>query len=156
MGVTHPSREECGRELMLMFPSNSKMSVLIFVLFVSVKNVETLTTTIQTAIFFPPVPLSHPPSFTVSLSLFYLLWLLPYSWADLAPSRQVRVQKHQPWLSVCIIHDLPLLTGQFFSIQILGEVQSGLHSLSWLLAIDHKWGTQVLNKRRGFMSELPR
>lgn len=54
MGVTHPSREECGRGLMLMFHSNSKMSTLIFVLFVSVKNVETLTTTIQAARFFFP------------------------------------------------------------------------------------------------------
>lgn len=52
MGVTHPSREECGRELMLMFHSNSKISTLIFVLFVSVKNLETLTRTIQTAVFF--------------------------------------------------------------------------------------------------------
>lgn len=43
MGVTHPSREGCGRELMLMFHSNSKMSILIFVSFVSVENLETLT-----------------------------------------------------------------------------------------------------------------
>lgn len=119
MGVTHPSREECGRELMLMFHSNSKISTLIFVLFVSVKNLETLTRTIQPAVFFFPEPPSHPPSFTVSLSLFYLAWLLPYSWPDLTPSRQVRVQEHQPRFSVCIIHDLPLLTGQLFSIQIL-------------------------------------
>lgn len=63
MGVTHPSREECGRGLMLMFHSNSKMSTLIFVLFVSVKNVETLTTTIQAARFFfspPYLFLIHP------------------------------------------------------------------------------------------------
>lgn len=57
--------------------------------------------------------------------------------------------------SVCIIHELPLLSGQLFSIQIPDEVQSGLHSPSWLLAIDHKRGTQVLNKRRGFMSKPP-
>lgn len=44
-----------------------------------------------------------------------------------------------------------LSRGQLFSIQIPDVVQSVLHSLSWLLAIDHKQGTWVLNKRRGFM-----
>lgn len=51
----------------------------------------------------------------------------------------------------CIIHKPPLLSGQLFSIWIPDVVQSVLHSLSWLLAIDHKQGTRVLNKRRGFM-----
>lgn len=52
---------------------------------------------------------------------------------------------------LCIIHESPLLSGQLFSIQIPDVVQSVLHSLSWLLAIDHKQGTRVLNKRGGFM-----
>ena len=38
----------------------------------------------------------------------------------------------------CIIHESPLLSGQLFSIRIPDVVQSVLHSLSWLLAIDHK------------------
>lgn len=54
-------------------------------------------------------------------------------------------------MAVCVIHESTLLSGQLFSIQIPDVVQSVLHSLSWLLAIDHKKGTRVLNKHRGFM-----
>lgn len=85
-------------------------------------------------------------------------WLVPrlsYPCPDLVHSRQVWVQKHHIGLSVCIIHELPLLSGQLFSIRIPDEVQSRLHSPPWLLAIDHKRGTQVLNKHRGFMSKPP-
>ena len=84
-----------------------------------------------------------------------------YLCPDLLLSGQVWVRKHRLWgargdgtlgRAVCIIHESPLLSGQLFSIQIPDVVQSVLHSLSWLLAIDHKQGARaLLNKRRGFM-----
>lgn len=50
-----------------------------------------------------------------------------YSCPDLVHSQHDRGWMHQIGLSVCIIHDVPLLSGQLFSIRIPDEVQSGLH-----------------------------